>query len=50
MASILLSTTEKTVIHIAYECGYESLSTFYSDFKKYFSITPKEFRRETGLL
>lgn len=33
----------KTITEIAYSCGYESLSSFYKDFKAIFGITPKSF-------
>lgn len=36
----------KTVTEIALLCGYESLSSFYKDFKDIFSMTPKLFRRK----
>ncbi len=43
-ASILLETKETTVMEIAYECGYNSISCFFKDFGQLFSITPKQFR------
>lgn len=33
-----------SITEIAYECGYNSLSSFYSDFKDIFAMTPREFR------
>ena len=36
----------KTITEIALSCGYDSLSSFYKDFKDIFSMTPKAFRKE----
>jgi AraC-like DNA-binding protein len=44
-ASVALRTKERKIIEIAYSCGYESLSSFYTDFNKYFGQTPKIFRQ-----
>lgn len=45
-ASLLLceSKSIKHITEIAFSCGYESLSSFYKDFKNLFSTTPKQFR------
>ncbi len=43
-ASIDLSMTGSKIISIAYDCGYESLSSFFIDFKKLFGLSPAEFR------
>lgn len=45
MSAIELSKTKNKVIEIAFNCGYESLSSFYKDFKKYYVISPAEFRK-----
>ncbi len=45
MASTLLSDCDKSVTDIAYECGYDSISCFYSDFRKLFSVPPNSFRK-----
>lgn len=47
-ASIALQHRGRKIIEIAFSCGYESLSAFYSDFSRYFGQTPKEFRRATN--
>lgn len=47
-ASVELQRRERKIIDIAFSCGYESLSVFYSDFRIYMGQTPKEFRRATG--
>ncbi len=37
--------SDKTIIHIAYECGFENTSTFYRLFSKFMKISPMDFRR-----
>ncbi len=48
MASVMLQDTGRSVLEISLACGYESLSSFYSDFGRYFSGTPGSLRRKTG--
>ncbi len=51
MASVLLQRERQGVLNTAYDCGYESISSFYADFKKYFSVSPRDFiklTRQTG--
>lgn len=43
-ASVLLFDQDRKVIDIAHDCGYESISTFYEDFKRYFGLPPNRFR------
>jgi len=43
-ASIYINTTDMKILSVAYECGYESISSFFSDFKKVFGLSPAEFR------
>lgn len=45
MASIMLHDREKSVLEVSLESGYESLSVFYSDFKRFFSQVPGDFRK-----
>ncbi len=45
MASVKLHDMSKTVLEISLECGYESISSFYTEFNRFFSITPGEFRK-----
>ncbi len=47
-ATELLSSSELTILDIAIDCGFGSLSTFYEAFKKYFKMTPKEYRKTNG--
>ena len=44
MASIDLHNPARAITEIAFNCGYESLSSFYRDFKLIFALTPKAFR------
>lgn len=44
-AGRLLTETEKKVGDIAEECGYPSESTFFRVFKKYYGITPAQYRK-----
>ncbi len=43
-ASILLKTTNKTIIDISYEVGFNSIRTFNRLFLEYFNQTPSVFR------
>ncbi len=47
-AKALLSFTDLTILDIAIDCGFGSLSTFYETFKKYLKMTPKEYRKING--
>jgi AraC-like DNA-binding protein len=49
-ASILLcdSNSNISITEMAFSCGYDSLSSFYKDFKGIFTITPKQFRERSG--
>jgi AraC-like DNA-binding protein len=44
-AQKLLVETDKNVLEIAYECGYESTSYFYRVFKHYNLISPVNYRK-----
>jgi AraC-like DNA-binding protein len=37
----------KKIIDVAFDCGYDSVSTFYQDFKRYFGLPPNQFRDRT---
>lgn len=43
-ASMLLQTTDMTILEISGMCGFENLSWFNRLFKKYFQQTPSEYR------
>ncbi len=44
MASIRLSDVSRTITEVVYDCGYESISSFYRDFNLIFAVTPKAFQ------
>lgn len=44
-ASAELVSTDKQIIDICMDCGFESLSHFYRLFKQRFDVSPKEYRR-----
>ena len=43
-AKHLLAQTERTVLSIAFECGFEDLSTFYRAFKREVGQSPNQWR------
>jgi len=47
-AKILLETTNKNIINVAFEVGFENISHFNRLFKKYFKLTPKEYKKNTS--
>ena len=46
----LLSTTAKSIVQIAAECGFEDMKFFYKVFKKQMGVLPSEYRRQTAQL
>ena len=48
MASIELNDPARSITDIAYDVGYDSISSFYRDFNIVFAITPKVFRNRTA--
>jgi len=44
-ASIGISMTNDKITAIAYDCGYESVSSFFTDFRRLFGLSPDAFRR-----
>jgi len=46
IASIELDKKDKKIIDIALDSGYNSLSSFYTDFKSHYLMTPNEFRQK----
>ena len=42
----LLSTTDKTVLDCAIECGFHSVRSFNRSFKSEFGISPKEYKKK----
>ena len=47
-AARLLRETEETIGSVAEKCGYTVESTFYRNFKKYYNVTPVEYKNTTG--
>jgi transcriptional regulator GlxA family with amidase domain len=45
-AAVALQHQDRTVTGIAFDCGYESLSSFYRDFNLIFAVTPKAIRKQ----
>ena len=47
-AKKLLESTSRTVLSVAFECGFEDLSTFYRAFKRETSESPNQWRTKLG--
>ncbi len=47
-ADLLLTTTDRTVESIAFECGYEDVSVFYRAFRRRFGVPPSTRRPATN--
>ena len=45
-AQKLLAETDKNAIEIAFECGYETSSYFYRQFKIYSELSPIAYRNQ----
>ena len=43
-AEMLLTSTNKNILEIANEIGYENPSKFFQSFKKYLGILPRQYR------
>ncbi|MFA6175021.1 MAG: helix-turn-helix domain-containing protein [Phycisphaerae bacterium] len=46
LAQILLVSTSKKIVTIAFECGFNSVSQFYAHFQKFNKITPSQYRND----
>ena len=46
LAARLLQTTQKTIVHVALEVGYESEAAFNRAFKREFGLPPAQYRRK----
>ena len=44
-ASRMLIESHDPIAQIAYRCGYESLSLFYTQFRKYKALSPRQYRK-----
>lgn len=47
-AARLLRDTQETISAVAEKCGYPVESTFYRNFKKYYHVTPAEYKNAHG--
>lgn len=45
-ASVLIHEEWRKIIDIAYDCGYDSVSSFHEDFKHHFGLPPTRFRKK----
>ncbi|AUP80377.1 AraC family transcriptional regulator [Flavivirga eckloniae] len=43
---LLLQDTDSKLLDLAYSCGYENMSFFHRQFKKYLAMTPTEYRKK----
>lgn len=48
-AKRLLRTTDKEIIAVCFEVGYDNLSHFYRVFRRFTGLTPKKYRQEGDL-
>ncbi len=46
-AARLLRTTERDILDIAFDCGYEAHESFTRAFKKQYGVSPAEYRKQT---
>lgn len=44
-ASMLLRTTEKDILTISLDCGYDTIENFYKNFKQFKGLTPSKYRK-----
>ena len=49
-ANLLIFNPNSTITTIAYNCGFKSSSTFSIEFKKYFNMTPKQWRKDKYII
>lgn len=50
LAITMLRETDENILHIANNCGYGNLSLFNRDFKKYYNLTPSQYRKKYSSL
>ena len=43
-AARLLQQTDRSINEVAEQCGYPAISTFYRNFKKYYQMTPADYK------
>jgi len=49
MAAVLLKNTQKTILAIALEVGYQSEAHFCKVFKNYYQLSPSQYRKSVSL-
>ena len=49
-AILEISKNQKPITEIAYDCGFDSISTFNRNFKKHTSFSPTEFKKNQNLV
>jgi AraC-like DNA-binding protein len=49
-AQKLLAETDKTILEIAFDCGYTNTSYFNRQFRKYKAVTPIEFKKQLNIV
>ena len=47
VASAMLKNSDRSILEIALQCGYNSLSNFNRQFRDHFGVSPREFRKRT---
>ena len=47
-AAMMLATTDRSLSHIAAECGYYDQAQFTRQFRAHIGTTPREYRRSTS--
>lgn len=50
LAITMLRETDESILQIANNCGYGNLSLFNREFKKYFNLTPSQYRKKYSIL
>lgn len=46
MRAKILDTKDKSIAEVARECGFNNMSTFNKNFKKFTGKTPKQYEKE----
>lgn len=49
-ALVLIQSGKKTISECAFECGFQSLRTFYRTFHSMFGLSPRDFMRDTSIV
>ncbi|MDU0202154.1 AraC family transcriptional regulator [Paenibacillus sp. MAH-36] len=49
-AKRLLAVTTRHVTDVCFDCGFQSMATFYRNFKEYVGMSPEEYRRQVIII